>query len=52
MLNEIKAHEGKVWAYKDQDGNEITMGKILYLGLNDNMLNYYEIDEITEEIKE
>ena len=49
MLNKIEAHEGKVWAYKEKDGREIVMGRVIYLGSNDNGIGYYEIDEQVEE---
>ena len=47
-MKTLKASEGKVFAYKDEQGNEIILGSILYLGVNDDGSRYYEI-EIKEE---
>jgi hypothetical protein len=44
----LKASEGKVFAYKDTQGQEIILGSIIYLGINDDESRYYEI-EIKEE---
>lgn len=44
----INASEGKVFAYKDEQGQEIILGSTLYLGINDDGSRYYEI-EIKEE---
>ena len=38
------ASEGKVFAYKDENNNEIVLGNELYLGINDDGSRYYEID--------
>lgn len=40
----LKATEGKVFAYKDKEGNEIVLGAVLYLGVNDDGSRYYEVD--------
>lgn len=45
MLKVKKASEGKVWAYKNNKGEEITLGRTLYLGVNDDGSRYYEIDK-------
>lgn len=45
MLKVKKSSEGKVWAYKNDKGEEITLGKTLYLGINDDGSRYYEIDK-------
>lgn len=39
----LVAQEGKIFAYKDND-QEIILGNILYLGIDDNGLRYYEVD--------
>ena len=54
MLKIKKASEGKVWAYKNDKGEEITLGKTLYLGIDDDGSRYYEINDpniIKEEVK-
>ncbi len=45
MLKVKKASEGKVWAYKNDKGEEIRLGKTLYLGINDDGSRYYEVDD-------
>jgi len=40
----MKASEGKVFAYKDEEGNEVILGAELYLGINDDGSRYYEVD--------
>lgn len=47
MLRTKVANEGKVFAYKDSNGEEIVLGSILYLGKNDDGSRYYEIDDPT-----
>lgn len=42
------ASEGKIFAYKDEKGNEIQMSSILILGKNDDGTRYYQIDKPTE----
>lgn len=39
------ASSGKVWAYKDQNNEEIILGSVLYLGKNDDGSRYYEVDD-------
>jgi hypothetical protein len=55
-LRTMTASEGKVFAYKDENGEEIVLGSVLYLGINDDGSRYYEIDapkeNQPEEIKE
>lgn len=34
-----------VWAYKDETGVEIIMSDTIYLGKNDDVSRYYEIDK-------
>lgn len=49
-LRTKKASEGKVFAYKDQNGEEIVLGNVLYLGINDDGSRYYEVDEPKENV--
>lgn len=44
-MNTLKANEGKVFAYKDEDGNEIILGEELFLGVDDDGSRYYEVDK-------
>lgn len=48
MLRTKVASEGKVFAYKNENGEEIVLGSILYLGKNDDGSRYYEVDEIID----
>ena len=41
----MNASEGKVFAYKNKEGNEVVLGAVLYLGVNDDGSRYYEIDK-------
>lgn len=41
----ITASEGKIFAYKDEQGQEIILGQTLYLGINDDGSRYYEIED-------
>lgn len=50
-LRKKEASEGKVFAYKDQNGEEIILGSTLYLGINDDGSRYYEVDEPKEELE-
>ena len=50
MLKIKKASEGKVWAYKNDKGEEITLGRTLYLGVDDDSSRYYEIPKPKEDI--
>lgn len=43
-MKTLIAEQGKVWAYKE-NGEEIILGSVLYLGKNDNGYRYYEIDD-------
>lgn len=40
----LTAKEGKVFAYKDDKGEEIILGTEIYLGKEDDGARYYEID--------
>ena len=40
----LKASEGKIFAYKDRTGEEVKLGYVLYLGVNDDETRYYEVD--------
>ena len=42
-MKTLIAEQGKVWAYKE-NGEEIILGNILYLGKNDNGERYYQVD--------
>lgn len=46
----LTAEVGKVFAYRDELGNEIILGDTLYLGKNDDGKRYYQIDTPTENI--
>lgn len=48
-MNKKTASEGKVFAYKDDNGEEIRLGGVLYLGINDDGSRYYEVEEIIED---
>lgn len=39
-----QASEGKIFAYKDDNGEEIKLGSVLYLGCNDDGSRYFEIE--------
>ena len=43
-----QASEGKIFAYKDNNGEEIKLGSTLYLGVNDDGSRYYEVEEIKD----
>ena len=43
-----EASEGKVFAFKNENDEEIILGSILYLGINDDGERYYEIDAPVE----
>ena len=45
----LTASEGKIFAYKDNNGEEIRLGSVLYLGINDDGSRYYEVDEVIED---
>lgn len=47
-----QASEGKIFAYKDDNGEEIILGSTLYLGINDDGSRYYEVDEPKEELED
>lgn len=40
----MNASEGKVFAYLDEEGNEVILGAELYLGVDDDGSRYYEVD--------
>ena len=50
-LNIKQAKEGKVFAYKNENNEEVLLGNILYLGCNDDGSRYYEVDEPIKEIE-
>ena len=41
------ADEGKVWAYRDANGEEIVLGVEIYLGKNDDGGRYYQIEVVS-----
>ena len=43
-MKTMTAQEGKIFAYKDEKGEEILLGSELYLGINDDGSRYYEVD--------
>lgn len=45
----LTANEGKVFAYKDEEGKEQVLGNVLYLGKEDRPERYYQIDKVEEE---
>lgn len=47
----LTASEGKVFAYKDDKGEEIILGTEIYLGKEDDGARYYEIDAPQQEIE-
>lgn len=48
MSKILRASEGKIFAYKDNNGEEIKLGSVLYLGVNDDGSRYYEVEEIKD----
>lgn len=44
-MKTLTASEGKVFAYKNENGEEVILGEIIYLGKNDDGSRYYEIDK-------
>ena len=50
MLKIKKASEGKVWAYKNDKGEELVLGTTLCLGKDDDGSRYYEIPKPKEDI--
>ena len=45
----LTAENGKVWAYRDDKGEEIVLGEVLYLGKNDNGERYYQIEKVVQD---
>lgn len=45
MYKKLIASPGKVWAYRDQNNEELYLGSVLYLGKNDDISRYYEVDD-------
>ena len=43
-MKTLIAGQGKVWAYRE-NGEEIILGNIIYLGKNDNGERYYQVDK-------
>lgn len=42
------ADEGKVWAYRDADGNEVILGVEIYLGKSDDGSRYYQVEVVSD----
>ena len=49
-MKTLTASEGKVFAYKDNNNEEIILGSVLYLGCNDDGSRYYETEQPVEEV--
>ena len=47
-MKTLIAEQGKVWAYKE-NGEEIILGSVLYLGKNDNGERYYQVEKLSNE---
>ena len=45
MSKILIASEGKIFAYKDDNGEEVKLGSVLYLGVNDDGSRYYEVED-------
>lgn len=48
-MRTLTADEGKIFAYKNEKGEEQVLGPVLYLGINDDGTRYYQIDKPTEQ---
>ena len=46
-MKTLIAEQGKVWAYTE-NGEEIILGTVLYLGKNDNGERYYQVEYFTD----
>lgn len=42
------AEQNKVFAYRNENNEEIVLGTEIYLGKNDDPNNYYQIEIVTE----
>ena len=47
-MKTLIAEQGKVWAYME-NGQEIILGSVLYLGKNDNGERYYQVAKPSNE---
>lgn len=47
-MKTLIADENKVWAYKDENGEEIVLGSVLYLGKNDDGSRYYQVEAVSD----
>ena len=45
-MKTLRASEGKVFAYKNENGEEIVLSEEIYLGKNDDGSRYYEIEKV------
>lgn len=48
-MKTLIADENKVWAYRDEKGEEIVLGEVIYLGKNDNGERYYQIEKVVQD---
>lgn len=44
-LRKLIANEGYIWAFKDENGNEILLSNLLYLGKEDDGTKYYQVKD-------
>lgn len=44
----LQSEEGKTFAYKNENGEEVVLGETVYLGKNDTADRYYQVDKPTE----
>lgn len=47
-LRKLIANEGYIWAFKDENGNEILLSNLLYLGKEDDGTKYYQVKKPEE----
>lgn len=48
-MKTLQAEASKVFAYKNEQGEEIILGEVLYLGKNDDGTRYYQVDKNVEQ---
>ena len=48
----LEAEAGKVFAYKNEQDEEIVLGEVLYLGKNDDGTRYYQVEKPVIETQE
>ena len=47
-LRKLIANEGYIWAFKDDNGNEVLLSNLLYLGKEDDGTKYYQVKKPEE----